>query len=104
MRTGGWFGDSFRHSIAAKKRCSNTEYMKMKYNRDVEIKRGAREEAEEHAKTIRRIEIEHPKVGEGAEWIAEDHVDEFPGVSYYDELELMERRLGKRARMRERLK
>ena len=70
------------------------KYWKRKgYDRNAEIKRGAKDEKEEHAKTIMRIEVEHPRVQKAAEWIAEDHVNEFPGVSYYDELDAMETRM-----------
>jgi hypothetical protein len=84
MRSGGWFLESHRHGLAA--RGIKTSYFKVKKS----VVRGAIHELE-HARTIKRIEKERPKVFVAAEWIADDHVREHPG--YYDALAEMERRL-----------
>jgi chromosome segregation ATPase len=79
--------DALREEIGKRR------FMKRKFDVRREIRRGTKVEAEEHAKTIMRIEVEHPSVEKGAEMIATDHVREFPGVSYYDALEETENKL-----------
>jgi lipocalin len=73
-----------------------TTYAKKKrYSRKREIEKGTKVE-KEHTKTIMRIEVERPKPAVAAKWVAIDHVNEFPGVSYYDALDVMEEQLKRR--------